>query len=167
LAAVDSEPPVAAAALQGFEDLIEKLLEAGGSKNITSHEYGSALAAAASAGNINIVKTLLAIDNDPAFHQQALERAASAGFQDIVTAILERSARLPCDQAFEIAAFCGHDEVIQQLWSYHKHYAVISGDAINNALYQATDMQQESTVNFSSRNVEPTPTPSVKNMATR
>ena len=148
LAADDSEPPVAVAALQGFEDLFNKLLEAGGSRNITSHEYGSALAAASSAGNSNIVKILLGLDNNPSSRQRALEEAASAGFQDVVNAILRSSARLPCDTAFENAALYGHDDVVQLLWSYHQHYNVLSHDAINNALYKATDAQQESTVTF-------------------
>ncbi|KAK4034966.1 ankyrin repeat-containing domain protein [Parachaetomium inaequale] len=148
LAAADSEPPVAAAALRGAEVLLGQLLEAGGGANLASHEYGSALAAAASAGNPNIVQTLLPLDRDPAPHQRALEEAASAGFHSVVVVILHGSGGLPCGKALELAAYSGHDNVVAELWRYHQYYNVIPPDAVNNALYKATDMQREATVAF-------------------
>jgi ankyrin repeat protein len=148
LAAADSEPPVAAAALRGAEILLGHLLEAGGGANLASHEYGSALAAAASTGNPNIVQTLLPLDQDPASHQCALEEAASAGFHSVVVVILRGSGGLPCGKAFELAAYAGHDNVVTELWNYHQYYNVIPPDAVNRALYKATDMQREATVDF-------------------
>ncbi|KAH6843254.1 ankyrin repeat-containing domain protein [Chaetomium sp. MPI-CAGE-AT-0009] len=148
LAAADSEPPVAAAARRGAENLLGQLLQAGGGANLASHEYGSALAAAASAGNSNIVQTLLQLDQDPVSHQRALEEAASAGFHNVVVTILHRSGGLPCGKALELAAYSGHDQVVTELWRYHQYYNVIPPDAVNNALYQATDMQREATVAF-------------------
>ncbi|KAK4155976.1 ankyrin repeat-containing domain protein, partial [Chaetomidium leptoderma] len=148
LAAANSEPPIAAAALRGAEDLLRQLLEAGGGANLASHEYGSALAAAASAGNLSIVQTLLPLDQDPASHQRALEEAASAGFHSAVAVILHGSGGLTCDKALELAAYGGHDDVVTELWRYHQYYNVISPGAVNNALYKATDMQWEATVDF-------------------
>ncbi|KAH6649318.1 ankyrin repeat-containing domain protein [Chaetomium tenue] len=148
LAAADSEPPIAAAALRGAESLLGKLLEAGGGANLASHEYGSALAAAASAGNANIAQTLLSLDQDPASHQRALEEASSAGFHSVVVVILRGSGGLPCGRALELAAYSGHDAVVTELWAYHQYYNVIHQEAINNALCMATDMQREATVDF-------------------
>lgn len=148
LTAEDSDSPIALAALWGYESLVEKLLQLGGSRNLKSHEYGSALAAAASAGNSGIVQTLLALDRNQSSRQRALEEAASAGFDTVVDLILRSSERLPCSEAFETAAFYGNDQIVKQLWSYHQYYHVISPNAVSNALYQAAEAQQESTVNF-------------------
>ena len=148
LAAANSEPPVAAAALRGAEDLLGQLLKAGGGANLASHEYGSALAAAASAGNPNIVQTLLPLDPNPASHQRALEVAASAGYYSVVVVILRGSGGLPCGEALELAASSGHHDVVTELWRYHQYYNVISPGAVNSALYKATDMQREATVDF-------------------
>ncbi|KAG7289228.1 hypothetical protein NEMBOFW57_005593 [Staphylotrichum longicolle] len=148
LAAANSEPPAAAAALRGAEDLLRQVLEAGGGANLASHGYGSALAAAASAGNPNIVQALLPLDHDPASHQRALEEAASAGYHGVAVVILRGSGGLPCGKALELAASQGHHDIVTELWSYHQYYNVISPGAVNNALYQATDMQREATVDF-------------------
>ncbi|KAK3364612.1 ankyrin repeat-containing domain protein [Lasiosphaeria hispida] len=148
LAGPDSEPPLAVAALQGYETLVDKLLQLGASANLTSKEYGSALAAAASAGNLTIVNKLLALDTDWASRQRALEEASSAGFANVVHALLGSSAGLHCDKAFVSAAFYGHLAVAQSLWAYHQHYNVITPDALNTALYQATDAQQDAVVTF-------------------
>ncbi|KAK0725920.1 ankyrin repeat-containing domain protein [Lasiosphaeris hirsuta] len=148
LAGTDSEPPLAVAALQGYETLVDKLLRLGAAANLTSKEYGSALAAAASAGNLTIVNKLLTLDTDWASRQRALEEASSAGFANVVHALLGSSAGLHCDKAFVSAAFYGHLAVAQSLWAYHQHYNVITPDALNTALYQATDAQQDTVVVF-------------------
>ena len=148
LAAANSEPPTAAAALRGAEGLLHQLLEAGGGANLASHGYGSALAAAASAGNPNIVQTLLPLDHDPASHQRALEEAASGGYHGVAVVILRGSGGLPCGKALELAASLGHHDIVTELWSYHQYYNVISPSAVNSALYKATDMQREATVDF-------------------
>ncbi|KAK0639084.1 ankyrin repeat-containing domain protein [Cercophora newfieldiana] len=147
-AAANSEPPVAAAALRGSENLVHQLLNGGGAGNLASHEFGSALAAAASVGNPNIVQTLLPIDTDPASRQSALEQAASGGFHGVVIPILHNTPNLPCDKAFELAAYGGHDDVVRELWAYGSHYRTISPAAVGDALYQASDMQRETTVQF-------------------
>ncbi|KAK1828991.1 ankyrin repeat-containing domain protein [Podospora conica] len=145
-AAADSEPPVAAAALRGSETMVHQLLNAGGSQNLASHEFGSALSAAASAGNPSIVQSLLPLDTNPASRQSALEQAAAAGFHGVVIAILHNTPGLPCDKAFSLAAYGGHDDVVRELWAYGSHYGTISLPAVGDALYQASDMQRETTV---------------------
>ena len=145
-AAADSEPPVAAAALRGSENMVHQLLNAGGARNLASREFGSALAAAASAGNPNIVQSLLPLDTNPASRQSALEQAAAAGFHGVVIAILHNTPSLPCDKAFSLAAYGGHDDVVRELWAYGSHYGTISLPAVGDALYQASDMQRETTV---------------------
>ncbi|KPM45162.1 hypothetical protein AK830_g1415 [Neonectria ditissima] len=147
LTAEDADPPVAVAVLGGYEALVDKLLQAGGDANITSREYGSALAAAASTGNANIVKTLLALDENPASRQRALKEASFGGFPAVVDVILRSGSGLPLDEAFGKAAFYGHDQIVTQLWNSREENA-ISPEAVNTALYMATDAQQESTIKF-------------------
>ncbi|KAK3695717.1 hypothetical protein B0T22DRAFT_478346 [Podospora appendiculata] len=144
-----SEPPVASAAEKGNEALVDQLLAKGGMQNLTSHEYGTALAlaAAASAGKTNIVNRLLHYDLDPHSRQRALEEAAAAGHHSVVFAIQSTTpvGSLHCDKPFEDAAENGHTEALKALWYYHEHHR-ISPQAVNRALYKATDEQQESTV---------------------
>lgn len=148
LAAEDSELPLAVAALHGYDSLVQRLLAVGAGQNMTSRQFGSALAAAASAGNLSIVQTLLAIDNDWPSRQRALEEASLAGFSAVVDTLLRSSAGLRCDKAFESAASCGHDRVVDQLWRYHLAYNVITPQAVNHALYMATDAQQEAIIQY-------------------
>ncbi|KAI5468000.1 ankyrin repeat-containing domain protein [Mariannaea sp. PMI_226] len=147
LTAADSEPPVAVAVLKGYEDLVDELLAAGGSRNLTSLQYGSALAAAASTGNTRIVKTILDLDGNLASRQRALEEAAAGGYLPVVELILEESASLPLDKSLENAAFFGQEQIVKRLWS-SRHHNGLSAEGVSNALYHATDAQQESVVEF-------------------
>ncbi|KAK4455223.1 ankyrin repeat-containing domain protein [Podospora aff. communis PSN243] len=148
LAAATSEPPVAAAALRGSEPMVHQLLSAGGAGNLGSLAHGSALAAAAAVGNPNIVRMLLPLDPHPASRQSALEEAASAGSHEVVIAILHNTPSLPCGKAFERAAYGGHDAVVREIWAYGSHYGTLSHAAVGDALYQASDMQRETVVQF-------------------
>ncbi|KAH6896831.1 ankyrin repeat-containing domain protein, partial [Thelonectria olida] len=147
LTAEGGEPPVAVAVVRGYEDLVDELLEVGGARNLTSHEFGSALAAAASTGNTKIVKTLLALDQDLASRQRAVEEASAGGYLSAVVAILEDSASLPLDTALEKAAFYGQDLIVKELWNSRGDNELSPG-GVDNALYHATDAQQESTIQF-------------------
>lgn len=147
LATKDGEPPLAMAVIRGYEDLVDQLLEVGAGGNLGSHEFGSALAAAASTGSIKHVKTLLALDQDLASRQRAVEEASAGGFLSVVQAILDDSASLPLDKALEKAAFHGQDLIVKQLWTSRVDNDLSPG-AVDNALYHATDAQQESTIRF-------------------
>ncbi len=149
LAAANSEPPVAAAALRGAEDLLGQLLKAGGGANLASHEYGSALAAAASAGNPNIVQTLA-----PARSKPCLAPACprSGGVCGVLWRCRSSFFAVPgacrVATALELAASSGHHDIVTELWRYHQYYNVISPGAVSSALYKATDMQREAIVDF-------------------
>jgi hypothetical protein len=49
-----------------------------------------------------------------------------------------------------VAALYGHDLVPRQLWKYNQYYnmSIIPYEAINDALYQATDAQHETAIAF-------------------
>ncbi|KAF7546869.1 hypothetical protein G7Z17_g8120 [Cylindrodendrum hubeiense] len=147
LAADDSEPPVAIAVLGGHEDLVKKLLQKEKEPNLTSVKYGTALAAAASTGNVNVFNMLFELDKDPDSCQLALKAAASSGFPDVVEVILESSTELECDMAIGEAARFGHDHIVKTLWN-HRGDNVLSVEGVDNALYMATDEQHESTVDL-------------------
>ncbi|KAH7324188.1 ankyrin repeat-containing domain protein [Stachybotrys elegans] len=145
LTAEDEEPPVAIAILRGYEDLVEQLLQRGGYENLGSKDYVSALGAAASTGSIKIVQRLLNLDHDLASRKAALEFAAAGGFPDIIALILDQSASLSLGKALEKAAIYGQDSIVQQLWDARVDNELYQED-VNNALYHATDEQQESIV---------------------
>ena len=144
----DFDSPVAVAALRGYDDLVTKLLAAGGHQNMTSQEYGTALAAAASAGHLAIVEGLMRFDNNPASHQRGLEEAAQNNFNLIVRLLLQSYVDLNCDRAFELAASQGHSAVVKELWTHHQQHKALRQNAVNNALYMATDAEQEATVDL-------------------
>ncbi|KFA71332.1 hypothetical protein S40288_09108 [Stachybotrys chartarum IBT 40288] len=142
LAAEDGEPPVTIAILRGYEDLVEELLEKGGNENLGSREYVSALAAAASTGSIKIVQSLLELDHSLESREAALEHAAASGFPAVITLILKQSASLSLGKALEKAAIFGQDDIVKQLWDSRVDNE-LSREDVNNALYAATDAQQE------------------------
>lgn len=144
----DFESPVAIAALRGYDDVVDNLLRAGASQNMVSRDFGSALGAAASAGHFDIVERLMRFDNDLTSHQRALEEAAQHNFNLIVRLLLQGSAQLHCDKSFEMAASQGHDAVIKEIWAHHQQHNALTQISVNNALYVATDGEQETTVDL-------------------
>ncbi|KAI0533279.1 ankyrin repeat-containing domain protein [Xylaria digitata] len=115
LTSEDSDSPMALAALKGFKE-----------ENMVSKNYGSALAAAASAGHSSI----------PEARQRAVTEAAKNGYQDIVKLILLDTYHLNID------------EIIRELWAYNQANRTLSYDSLNNALYKAVDNEHESIVAF-------------------
>ncbi|CZT10860.1 uncharacterized protein RCO7_03554 [Rhynchosporium graminicola] len=149
LTAEVGESPVAMAAYMGEEELIQVLLEKGGDSNLGSHRFGSggALAAAASAGHINIVNILGPYSNEEAC-DGALKEATRRGFHQIVELLLESVEHLVCDDDFRLAASMGHDLVLKALWNHNLNHSksVISHSTVNDALYLAAEAEQETTV---------------------
>lgn len=147
LTADDGESPVAIAAYTGQDELLDTLLERGAGENLASKKFGSALASAASAGHEVIVRKLLHYSDEAAL-QGALEEATRNGYNIIVQLLLQSSQNLECNEAFETAASLGHDLVLEELWKHNISLGgtTITKEAVNNALYKATDFEQETTV---------------------
>jgi len=140
--------PLAVAAAQGSESLVNWLLQIRGEHDALASQYGAALSAAASVDGLKIVQTLLARNIDSRSREEALFQSSAAGFAQVADAILTASPGIPCGEAFIAAAKCGTIQIVQRLWHHHWNYRVLSQKQINDALYEATDMQQETVVKF-------------------
>ncbi|KAK4225238.1 ankyrin repeat-containing domain protein, partial [Podospora fimiseda] len=141
-------PPLEVAAAQGNDELVKKLLDLYGDSGIIADQYGPALAAAASAGDLEIINMLLEKGVDWAWQEKALFEAAEAGFHEVVEAILTASPGIPCHDAFVAAAMYDHKPILYRLWQHHEHHQVLTLEHVNKALYESTDTQQEEVVRF-------------------
>ncbi|KAK0736784.1 ankyrin repeat-containing domain protein [Apiosordaria backusii] len=141
-------PPLEVAAAQGNDDLVTLLLELYGEDDTLANQYGCALSAASSAGDLEIVQMLLTKEINWTFREEALFRSSAAGFGSVAESILAVSPGIPCDRAFTAAATYGHRSILERLWRHHEEYQVLTQQHVNDALYQATDTQQEAVVKF-------------------
>jgi ankyrin repeat protein len=138
------EPPLALAASMGNGTLVKTIMDAGGYQNTTSSAYGSALAAAASSSNLEILQTLFQVDHSLPSRQSALEQAADVSSKEIVDYLLRSGPGLQCDPAFTKAAARGADDILNMLWQYSR--GAISQQSKDVSLYTATDFELQSTV---------------------
>ncbi|KAK3986797.1 ankyrin repeat-containing domain protein [Cladorrhinum sp. PSN332] len=141
-------PALAVAAGQGNDDLVKKLLELYDDSGILVSQYGQALAAAASAGDLEIVQMLLSREVDWPWREEALFTASEAGFYEVTEAILAASPGIYCHKAFVAAAMYDHQPILHRLWQHHEQYSVLGREHLNEALYKATDNQQEQVIKF-------------------
>ncbi|GAB1312302.1 Ankyrin repeat-containing domain protein [Madurella fahalii] len=109
-----------AAASEGYNDIVEILLEKGADVNAQGGYYGTALQAAASEGDNDIVEILLEkgadVNAQGGEYGTALQAAAFGGDNDIVERLLEKGADVNAQggyygTALQAAAFGGYDIV--------------------------------------------------------
>ncbi|KAI1061024.1 hypothetical protein LB507_010091 [Fusarium sp. FIESC RH6] len=142
--------PLALAAMRAdlavFEFLISEY-----SDKLPSSEFETALIKAAEWGRTEAFKRLFNdFEQSLEAKQQALDEATRAadGHWDIVTMILEKCPGLNCDKAFLFTAqgSDGDEElrILEAMWEYSQ--GGISPETIDESLYEATDHENQRTV---------------------
>ena len=144
LGSKEGTSPLAFAALSGDEETVQLIIEAGGNKNIQSEDYGTALACASVSANPDIAHRIIHFDNSIDSCQKALDLAAESGSKEIVEMLLEHCPGLHCEDALMNAAKRGSDDILTRIWEYSNRR--VEQNALDVALYTATDFELESTV---------------------
>jgi ankyrin repeat protein len=140
----DVETPLEQAASLSDVSMLEYLMEKYADQ-LSPEEYSKALIAAAAAGSIEILNKLLPFQHSHNDYQAALDGAAEEGNWEITKALLEIKADLSCDKVFyEAATRTDNLEVLEALWEYTK--GNISGETLDQSLYEATDNMKTKTV---------------------
>jgi len=121
------------------------LMEAG-RNHLQDHDYDSALITAAYAGNTEIFKELLEYEHDKDTYQKALDEATGEAEWPIVRLTMEKCEGLDCNNLFKVVATVKEDldSLLEAVWDYAD--GSISQEALNDALYEATDREKNSTV---------------------
>ena len=130
-----------AAARKGHGDISRLLIQKGWNVNKNFKPYHSALVAAATYGHVEVVEALLLGNADAKSRQLALENASKNGKTDVVEELLKHSHHLPHQKAFLNAASYGRNDVLKVLQKLGTNQ-----EMLNTALYQASDAEQNSTV---------------------
>ncbi|KAF3158492.1 hypothetical protein TWF788_004724 [Orbilia oligospora] len=141
----DNPAPLALSALLSDLTMFAYLLDACADK-IPHKEYNKALISSASAGRLEVTKRLLQFNHDVVTFQAALEAAADEENWEIVLLILESSRGLDCDDVFSQIATSSEqqDRLLTAIWKHTN--GVISQETIDESLYEAVDIEKESTV---------------------
>ncbi|KAF3163644.1 hypothetical protein TWF225_002027 [Orbilia oligospora] len=141
----DNPAPLALSALLSDLTMFAYLLDACADK-IPHKEYNKALISSASAGRLEVTKRLLQFNHDIVTFQAALEAAADEENWEIVLLILESSRGLDCDDVFSQIATSSEqqDRLLTAIWKHTN--GVISQETIDESLYEAVDIEKESTV---------------------
>ncbi|KAF3287277.1 hypothetical protein TWF970_007007 [Orbilia oligospora] len=141
----DNPAPLALSALLSDLTMFTYLLDACADK-IPHKEYNKALISSASAGRLEVTKRLLQFNHDVVTFQAALEAAADEENWEIVLLILESSRGLDCDDVFSQIATSSEqqDRLLTAIWKHTN--GVISQETIDESLYEAVDIEKESTV---------------------
>ena len=130
-----------AAARKGHDNIVRLLIQKGWNVNKTFKHYHSALVAAATYGHVDVVKVLLMNNVDAKSRQLSLEVASMNGKTQVVEEILINSNHLQHQKAFLKAASHGCNDVLRLLQKLGTN-----PEMLNTALYQASDAEQNSTV---------------------
>lgn len=133
---------VGAAAQQGHTSIMDTLISRGCSFNSASKISRYPLAVAALSGHVETAELLLERGSNVESQQQALRQAAKSGSVEIVNMLLDRSPYLDRNKALVAASSYGNDDVVKRLYDWQ----CIVPEALNDALYEAADHEQESTV---------------------
>ncbi|KAK5940015.1 hypothetical protein PMZ80_007433 [Knufia obscura] len=138
-------PPLAAAAKSSNTTLFDFLISACADK-LPPREYNLALISAASSGQTEVFDKLMVYRHPQDTFQKAMDAAADETEWSMVKLILERRDGLDCRHVFVEAATAWDDqsEILQAVWQYTKK--TLSIDIINEALYHATDYENEDIV---------------------
>jgi len=137
--------PLALAAGVSDLDVLNFLI--GSSKEaLPAEEYDKALVEAAKYGSGDNFRRLLEFPHPDECFQEALDAAALEGEWEIATSILKTRAGLNCGDAFCEAASSPDERIaeMKMMWEYTN--GSIPVERLEEALYEASDMEKEQTV---------------------
>ncbi|CCF38951.1 hypothetical protein CH063_00303 [Colletotrichum higginsianum] len=139
------DSPLALAGLHSDLSMFEYLTKTYADK-LPAKEYDKAFIKAAVSGRVDVFNKLLTYSHSQECFQDALEAAATEENWDIVLILLDQRQGLDCDQLFLRAATTAEhqDKVLEAVWKYTN--GNISAEKLNESLYEATDLEKESTV---------------------
>jgi ankyrin repeat protein len=141
----DKYSPLQWAAELPDRKVFDYLLKAG-QAHLQPCDYGMALKGAAEYGNAEVFAELLEYKHEQHYVQAALNSATEENEWAIVRMILNKHKGLECDNLFKDVATATEDleELLEVVWDYAD--GSISQEALDQALYEATDNEKESTV---------------------
>ncbi|KAK1983503.1 ankyrin repeat-containing domain protein [Colletotrichum cereale] len=139
------DSPLALAGLHSdismFEHLTDKYAD-----RLPKREFDKAFVKAAVSGRVDVFNKLLTYSPSPECFQDALEAATEEENWEIVKILLQEHEGLKCDNLFLSAATTAEhqDNVLESVWKYTD--GNISAETLNKSLYEATDLEKQSTV---------------------
>ncbi|KAH7138655.1 ankyrin repeat-containing domain protein [Dendryphion nanum] len=142
----ESNGPLEVAASLPDQTIFKYLMDAGKAQ-LQDHDYDAAFVAAAYAGNAEVFDRLLdEHEHSNEVAQRALQQATQETEWGIVRKILEHYQDLDCNDLFKAVATSAEDlnELLDTVWQYSD--GKITQTALDDALYEATDNEKESTV---------------------
>ncbi|KAF4928951.1 Ankyrin-3 [Colletotrichum viniferum] len=155
----DVDSPLALAGLHADLSMFEYLTQTYADK-LPPKEFDKAFVKAAVSGRVDVFNKLLTYDHSQECFQEALEAAAEEENWEIVMILLEKRQGLDCNEVFRQAATTAEhqDKVLEATWKYTN--GDISKETLNDSLYEATDLEKESTVRLllETFNVDPNAT---------
>ncbi|KAI1326816.1 hypothetical protein F5Y16DRAFT_218338 [Xylariaceae sp. FL0255] len=139
------DAPLALSALLSDYSMFEILVEKYADK-LPAVEYSKALVKAAEAGRLEVFKKLLEFQHSKQYFQGALDAAVDEWNWDIVSLLLKHCPGLDCNELFYTIATCTEpqDKMLEEAWAYAN--GSISPEMLNKSLFDATDLEKESTV---------------------
>ncbi|OHE95305.1 hypothetical protein CORC01_09450 [Colletotrichum orchidophilum] len=139
------DSPLALAGLHADLSMFEYLTHTYADK-LPAKEFDKALIKAAVSGRVDVFYKLLTYSHPQNCFQTALEVAAKEENWDIVVILLEQRRGLDCNDLFLSAARTAEhqDKVLEAVWKYTN--GNIRQETLNESLYEATDLEKESTV---------------------
>ncbi|OLN82235.1 Ankyrin repeat domain-containing protein 17 [Colletotrichum chlorophyti] len=140
---VDS--PLALAGLHADLSMFEYLTQTYADK-LPPKEFDKAFIKSAVSGRVDVFNKLLTYEHPQECFQAALEAATAEENWDIVMMLLDRRRGLDCNRLFLSAATTAEhqDKVLEAVWKYAD--GNLSAETLNESLYEATDLEKESTV---------------------
>lgn len=143
----DFDSPLGCAARLPDASAFDYLVDVG-TKDLRTYDYDNAFASAAWAGNLEVFRKLEQHDHSQEVLQTALDLATSEREWDVVREMLEKYPDLNCNRLFKEAAvgFDDQDNLLEIVWKYTG--GSIDSSYLNDALYEATDNEKQSTVKY-------------------
>ncbi|KAK1448331.1 hypothetical protein CCUS01_11739 [Colletotrichum cuscutae] len=139
------DSPLALAGLHADLSMFEYLTQTYADK-LPAKEFDKAFIKAAVSGRVDVFNKLLTYSHPQECFQTALKVAAEEENWGIVMILLEQRRGLDCNDLFLSAATTAEhqDKVLEAVWKYTN--GNIRPEILNESLYEATDLEKESTV---------------------
>jgi ankyrin repeat protein len=127
---------IQAAAAEGYQDIVETLIQAKADVNIVGGEYGIAIQAAAAGGHQNIVETLIQAKADVNIvegeYGTAIQAAAAGGDQNMVETLIQARADVNIvggmyGTAIQAAVARGHRNIVETLIQARADVNIVGG----------------------------------------